>query len=71
MLCGGGRFRQRVIREELAAGKGPRTGQLAHNTLRTALKQAELWGIVPRNVARLVAPPRYASGLRQSELLGL
>jgi hypothetical protein len=31
-----------VHREELNAGKGPRTIQLAHNTLRTALKQAEL-----------------------------
>jgi integrase len=95
---------QQFIREELAAGKGPRTVQLAHDTLRTALKQAELWGLVPRNVARLVTPPRYspqerrpftrdeqlrilaaarddplyvlfrlahASGLRQSELLGL
>ena len=95
---------QQFIREELAAGKGARTVQLAHNTLRTALKQAELWGLVPRNVARLVTPPRYspqerrpftrdeqlrilaaarddplyvlvrlahASGLRQSELLGL
>jgi hypothetical protein len=42
---------QQFIREELAADKGPRTVQLAHNTLRTALKQAELWGLVPRNVA--------------------
>jgi integrase len=25
-----------------------------------ALKQAELWGLVPRNVARLVTPPRYS-----------
>ena len=49
-----------VHREELNAGKGPRTIQLAHNTLRTALKQAELWGLVPRNVARLVTPPRYS-----------
>jgi integrase len=94
---------QQFIREELATGKGDRTVQLSHNTLRTALKQAELWGLVPRNVARLVTPryslqerrpftrdeqlrilaaarddPLYvlvrlahASGLRQSELLGL
>jgi hypothetical protein len=42
---------QQFIREELAANKGERTVQLAHNTLRTALKQAELWGLVPRNGA--------------------
>lgn len=56
---------QRFIREELDAGKGVRTIQLAHSTLRTALKQAELWGLVPRNVARLVTPPRYAPPERQ------
>jgi hypothetical protein len=51
-----------VHREELNAGKGPRTIKLAHNTLRTALKQAELW-LVPRKrrvPGRLVTTPRYS-----------
>ncbi len=29
-----------------------------HTVLHTALAQAEAWGVVPRNVARLVRPPR-------------
>jgi len=95
---------QRWLREELAAGKGPRTLQIAHSTLRSALEQAVLWGLIPRNVARLVRAPAYsapekrpftvaeqvailraargdrlyvlvvlaqATGLRQSELLGV
>jgi len=53
---------QRWIGDELAAGKGPRTVQIAHGTLRLALEQAVLWGLVPRNVARLVKPPAYSAG---------
>ncbi len=36
--------------------------QVAHGTLRLALEQAVLWGLVPRNVARLVKPPAYSAG---------
>lgn len=56
---------QRFIRDELAAGKGPRTVQLSHRTLRQALGQAERWGLVRRNVAQLVTPPRYRPSERR------
>lgn len=95
---------QRWMSDEVAAGKGARTLQIAHSSLRSALEQAVLWGQVPRNVARMVRAPAYsaeerepfaaaeqaaimraargdrlyvmvvlaqATGLRQSELLGL
>lgn len=48
---------QAFLREELAAGKGRRTVQLSHAVLRMALAQAESWGLVPRNVAKLVEGP--------------
>jgi integrase len=50
---------QRWIREELEAGKRPPAVQMAHGTLRLALEQAVLWGLVPRNVAGLVKAPAY------------
>jgi integrase len=50
---------QRWIRDELEAGKNPPTVQTAHSVLRRALEQAVLWGLVSRNVARLVASPAY------------
>jgi integrase len=95
---------QQFVREELAAGKGPTTVQKSLMVLRRSLKQAVLWGLVPRNVAKLVdgvtvkaAEKRpfttaeqaaildaakgdrlyvmvvlaHATGLRQSELLGI
>jgi integrase len=95
---------QRFLREELAAGKGRPTVKQALVTLRMALKQAVVWGLVPRNAAALVdgitdkpterrpftpdeqrrildAARRdrlyvmvvlaHATGLRQSELLGV
>jgi integrase len=54
---------QRFLREELAAGKGRRTVQLSHAVLRIALGQAEAWGLVRRNVAKLVEGP----GVRAAE----
>jgi integrase len=95
---------QRYVRDELARGKSRNTVQQSLTTLRMALKQAVLWGMLPRNVAALVdgvTPKRperqpftadeqraileaarsyrlyavvvlaHATGLRQSELLGL
>ena len=38
----------------------PRTVQYIHAVLRRALNQATRWGMVPRNVAALVSPPRVA-----------
>jgi integrase len=38
----------------------PRTVQYLHAVLRRALTQATKWGLVPRNVAALVTPPRMA-----------
>jgi integrase len=45
---------QRFLRDELAAGKGAPTVNQSLRTLRMALKQALIWGLVPRNVAALV-----------------
>jgi len=42
----------------LDKGLSPRSVQLAHVILHRALRQAERWGLVNRNVARLVDPPR-------------
>jgi integrase len=50
---------QRFIASELKAGKGSRTVQLSHAVLRIALSQAVLWGMIPRNVAKLVRGPRH------------
>ena len=41
-----------------AGGLSARTVQYHHAILRGALGQAEKWGMVPRNVARLVSPGR-------------
>lgn len=45
---------QRFLRDELAAGKGAPTVNQSLRTLRMALKQAVMWGLVSRNVAELV-----------------
>jgi integrase len=50
---------QRFINDALEAGKGRRTVQASHAVLRIALGQAVLWGLIPRNVAKLVRGPRY------------
>lgn len=44
--------------EMLAAGLAPRTVGHAHRILGRALREAEAAGMVPRNVCRLVRPPR-------------
>ena len=43
---------------KLKEGLSPRSVQYQHAVLRSALQQATRWGIVSRNVARLVTPPR-------------
>lgn len=44
--------------QRLAAGFSPRTVQFLHATLHSALKQAVLWGLLPRNPADAVRAPR-------------
>jgi integrase len=51
---------QRWINGRLAAGLAPKTVHYMLGTLRTALNQAVRWGVVTRNVAALVDPPRRA-----------
>ena len=46
------------LRRTADAGLSNRTCQYHHAVLRRALGQAERWGLVARNVARLVTPPR-------------
>ncbi len=46
------------MNQKREAGLSARTVQYHHAVLRRALGQAERWGHVPRNVARLVTPPR-------------
>ena len=46
------------LRRTADAGLSNRTVQYHHAVLRRALGQAERWGLVARNVARLVTPPR-------------
>ncbi|HZU05719.1 MAG TPA: site-specific integrase [Chloroflexota bacterium] len=49
---------QAFLNAKRASGLSPRTVQYLHAVLRCALGQAERWGLVPRNVARLVSPPQ-------------
>jgi integrase len=56
---------QRFINTELEAGKGRRTVQASHAVLRIALGQAVLWGLISRNVAKLVRDPRYRPAERR------
>lgn len=49
---------QRMMNDRLAAGLSPRTVQYMRAILRRALGQALKWGMVRRNVATLVDPPR-------------
>jgi integrase len=49
---------QRYMNRKQEAGLSARTVQYHHAVLRRALNQAERWGLVPRNVARLASPPR-------------
>ena len=49
---------QKLINRKLASGLSPRRVQYIHAVLRRALGQAEKWGRVQRNVAKLVDTPR-------------
>jgi integrase len=49
---------QTMMNDKLAAGLSPRTVQYLRAVLRQALGQALKWGLVHRNVATLVDPPR-------------
>lgn len=49
---------QAYMNRKLAGGLSPNTVRNHHAILRRALTMAERWGLVPRNVARLVSPPR-------------
>ncbi len=49
---------ERLMDRMLTAGLSPRSAQHAHAVLRRALGQAEKWGMVGRNVAKLAEPPR-------------
>jgi integrase len=51
---------QAFLNRKLQEGLSPRTVQYLHAVLRRALGQAEKWGLVARNVARLVDPPKVA-----------
>lgn len=48
----------RMVTSVLAEKKSAQTAKHAHKVLRVALNQALLWGLVERNVATLVKPPR-------------
>lgn len=49
---------QALLNERLASGLSPRRVVYIHAVLRRALVTAEKWGMVSRNVAKLVDPPR-------------
>lgn len=56
---------QAFMNAKQAAGLSPRSVQYLHAVLRRALGQAERWGLIQRNVARLVSPPRVAKSVVQ------
>jgi integrase len=49
---------QGLLNQKLKEGLSPRTVQYLRAVLRRALGQAFKWGLVPRNVATLVDPPK-------------
>lgn len=51
---------QKMHRDALDAGLSPKSVTLLHRVLSQALKYAESWGMVDRNVARLAPPPKVA-----------
>ncbi len=52
---------QSLYSAKASEGLSPRSVRYIHVVLRSALGDAERWGLVMRNVARLVDPPRLAS----------
>lgn len=51
---------EKLYEERLSAGLSPTTVHHLHTTIHRALSQAMRWGLVARNVAELVDPPRDA-----------
>lgn len=51
---------QAFLNEKSASGLSPRSVQYIHAVLRRALGQALKWGVVARNVAKLVDPPKVS-----------
>jgi integrase len=49
---------QGLYRSKLDEGLAPKSVKHIHTTLHRALKQAVRWGLVPRNVAAALDPPR-------------
>lgn len=49
---------QALYRRKLDEGLSPKTVKYVHTTLHRALKQAVKWGLVPKNAAAAVDPPR-------------
>lgn len=49
---------QALMNQKLKSGLSPRSVQYIHAVIRRALVLAEKWQLVPRNVAKLVDPPR-------------
>jgi integrase len=58
---------QGLLGKKMAAGLSPRTVQYIHAIIRRACGHAEKWGLVSRNVARLVEGPR----VRRAEITPL
>ena len=52
---------QTLYRAKLDEGLAPKSVKYIHTTLHRALKQAVRWGLVPRNVAAAVDPPRVVT----------
>jgi integrase len=52
---------QRLYAGRLETGLSPTSVALLHGVIHKALKQAMRWGLVPRNVADLVTPPRRST----------
>jgi integrase len=53
---------QRLYAQKLNQGISPRTMQLIHGVLRRALVVAQRQGLIGRNPAKAVDPPRYSKG---------
>jgi integrase len=51
----------RLYRAKLEEGLAPKSVKYIHTTLHRALKQAVRWGLVPRNVAASVDPPKVST----------
>jgi len=49
---------QKMLNQLVASGLSPSTAQYCHAVLRRALGQAEKWGMVARNVAKMVDTPK-------------